>query len=85
LIRTVRFGDLALVNARVYTLDEESPWAEAVVVRDDATALSLETWGTVDNWVQAIADYAEANSEAPILFGYGFLATTFGLSVRHVS
>ena len=119
-----RIGDLALVNAKVYTLDEESPWAEAVVVRDDAivyvgdadgaadlvgdatevrdlggqlllpgfidshahpvaggayaTALSLETWGTVESWVQAIADYAEANPDAPILFGYGFLATTFG-------
>ena len=43
-----------------------------------ATALSLETWGTVESWVQAIADYAEANPDAPILFGYGFLATTFG-------
>jgi hypothetical protein len=43
-----------------------------------ATALSLETWGTVDDWVQAIADYAAANEDAPLLFGYGFLATTFG-------
>jgi predicted amidohydrolase YtcJ len=43
-----------------------------------ATALSLETWGTVDEWVAAIADYAEANKEADLLFGYGFLATTFG-------
>jgi predicted amidohydrolase YtcJ len=28
-------GDLALMNARVYTVDESQPWAEAVVVRDD--------------------------------------------------
>lgn len=112
------------MNARVYTLDERMPWAEAVVVRDDtivyvgnaagakgltgdatrvmdlggqlllpgfidahahpvaggayATALSLDTWGTVDDWVEAIAEYAEANQDAELLFGYGFLATTFG-------
>ena len=43
-----------------------------------AKALSLDTFGTVDDWVAAIADYAEANKDAPVLFGYGFLATTFG-------
>jgi len=43
-----------------------------------ANALSLETFGTVGAWVQAIADYANVNSDAPLLFGYGFLATTFG-------
>lgn len=43
-----------------------------------AKALSLDTFGTVDGWVQAIADYAAANEDAPVLFGYGFLATTFG-------
>lgn len=119
-----RAGDLALVNARVYTLNEQAPWAEAVVVRDnaiiyvgdttgagnfveDATdvrdldgqllmpgfidthvhplaggayarALSLDAWGTVDDWVEAIAAYAQENQDSPILFGYGFLATTFG-------
>jgi len=119
-----QFGDLALVNAKVYTLDENLPWAETDVVRDDAivyvgdaegaagligettevrdldgqlllpgfidshahpvaggayaTSLSLETWGTVESWVEAIGEYAEANPDAPILFGYGFLATTFG-------
>lgn len=117
-------GDLALLNARVYTLDAQAPWAEAVVIRDDtivfvgdgagaetfiddstrvidageqlllpgfidthahpvgggayATSLSLETWGTVNDWVEAIAEYAAANEDAPLLFGYGFLATTFG-------
>ena len=123
-IDDAQVGDLALINAKVYTLDEELPWAEAVVIRDDAivyvggaegaasligdatevrdlggqlllpgfidshahpvaggayaTSLSLETWGTVESWVQAIAEYADANPDAPILFGYGFLATTFG-------
>lgn len=43
-----------------------------------ATALSLETSGAVEDWVKAIADYAADNPEAPVLFGYGFLATTFG-------
>ena len=121
---TTQYGDLAFVGAKVYTLDEDAPWAEAVVVRDDrivyvgdaagavdligdstdvrdlggqlllpgfidahahpiaggayATALSLETWGTVDEWVAAIAAYAAANQDADLLFGYGFLATTFG-------
>jgi len=117
-------GDLALLNARVYTVDEDNPWAEAVVVRDEsiiyvgdattaetligdatvvrdlggqlllpgfidshahpvvggayATALSLNTWGTVEGWLEAIAEYAQANQESPLLFGYGFLSTTFG-------
>ena len=119
-----RYGDLAFVNARVYTVNERTPWAETVVVRNDsivyvgdaegatgligdgteirdlagqlllpgfidahahpvaggayAKALSLETWGTVDGWVEAIAAYADANQDASLLFGYGFLATTFG-------
>jgi predicted amidohydrolase YtcJ len=117
-------GELAFVNAKVYTLDEAMPWAEAVVVKGDsiyyvgdtagadefigratrvidlggklllpgfidthmhpldggayAKALSLETAGTVDGWVQAIGDYAAANADDPVVFGYGFLATTFG-------
>ena len=119
-----KYGDLALVGAKAYTLDENAPWADAVVVRDNeivyvgdaegaaeligestdvrdlggqlllpgfidshahpiaggayATALSLETWGTVDQWVEAIAEYADANKDSELLFGYGFLATTFG-------
>ena len=43
-----------------------------------ATALALDTWGTVDDWVAAIADYAAANPDKDLLFGYGFLASTFG-------
>ena len=121
---TPRYGDLAFINANVYTADAANPAAEAVVVRDDriiyvgdtpgakaflgdatevrdlggklllpgfidthvhpiagggyATALSLDTWGTVDDWVAAIADYAQANQDKELLFGYGFLASTFG-------
>lgn len=117
-------ADYVFTNARVYTVDETKPWAEAVAVKGDevvyvgdaagaealiaeatsvtdvggqlllpgfidshvhpiaggayATALSLDTFGSVDDWVQAIADYAAENQDAPILFGYGFLATTFG-------
>jgi predicted amidohydrolase YtcJ len=41
-------------------------------------ALSLDTFATVDVWVAAIADYAEQRPEQDIIFGYGFLATTFG-------
>ncbi len=117
-------ADFVFTNAKVYTLDDARPWAEAVAVSgneivyvgDDAgaralvgtgsavrdlqgqlllpgfidthahpvagggyaTALSLNTAGTVDEWVAAIADYAEANKDKSVLFGFGFLATTFG-------
>ena len=117
-------ADFVFTNAKVYTVNDAAPWAEAVAVKDDkivyvgdaagvgrlidantkrhdmggrlllpgfidshlhpvtggayAKALSLDTFGTVDDWVAAIADYAEANKDAPVLFGYGFLATTFG-------
>jgi predicted amidohydrolase YtcJ len=43
-----------------------------------AKALSLDTFGTVESWVQSIADYADANKDIPLIFGYGFLSTTFG-------
>ena len=43
-----------------------------------AKALSLNTFGTVDEWIEAIAEYATANPDAPLLFGYGWLSTTFG-------
>jgi predicted amidohydrolase YtcJ len=43
-----------------------------------AKALSLNTYGSVEEWVQAISDHADAHPEAPVIFGYGFLASTFG-------
>lgn len=43
-----------------------------------ATALSLDTAGDVDGWVRAIAGYAADHPEKAVIFGYGFLATTFG-------
>lgn len=43
-----------------------------------ATALSLDTYGDVEGWVTAIEEYAAANPGQAVIFGYGFLATTFG-------
>lgn len=43
-----------------------------------ALALSLDTFGTVEEWVRAIGAHASANPDAPVVFGYGFLASTFG-------
>ncbi|TGD71703.1 amidohydrolase [Mangrovimicrobium sediminis] len=43
-----------------------------------AQTLSLVTSGTVDEWVAAIAEYAKDNPGDGLIFGYGFLATTFG-------
>ncbi|MGB5164598.1 MAG: amidohydrolase [Woeseiaceae bacterium] len=43
-----------------------------------AKALALDTFGTVDDWVAAIEAYAKANPDQETLFGYGFLASTFG-------
>ena len=117
-------ADYVFTNARVYTVDEAMPWAEAVAIKGNemvyvgdaagakpligettsvhdvggqlllpgfidshvhpiaggayAKALSLDTYGSVDDWVRAIADYAAENTDMPVLFGYGFLATTFG-------
>ena len=117
-------ADVVFTNAKVYTVNEARPWAEAVAVKGNeivyvgdtvgaeslagsnttlhdvggrlllpgfidshmhpitggayAKALSLNTFGTVDEWVLAISDYAEDNEDAPVLFGYGFLASTFG-------
>jgi predicted amidohydrolase YtcJ len=117
-------ADFVFTNGRVYTVNEQAPWADAVAVKGSeivyvgdasgaevwvseeterrdlagrlllpgfidshvhpitggayATALSLDTFGSVDGWVRAIADYAADNEDSPVLFGYGFLATTFG-------
>ncbi len=43
-----------------------------------ATSLSLNTFGSVDDWIAAIDEFAKANPDKPLIFGYGFLATTFG-------
>ena len=43
-----------------------------------ATALSLDTYGTVEDWLAAIDAYAADNAHRRVLFGYGFLASTFG-------
>ena len=43
-----------------------------------AKALSLDTFGTVDDWIIAIKEYASENSGSPLIFGYGWLSTTFG-------
>jgi predicted amidohydrolase YtcJ len=46
-------------------------------------ALSLDTFGTVDDWLVAVDDYARANPEMPLIFGYGFLASAFGPDGPH--
>lgn len=43
-----------------------------------ARALSLDTWGTVEDWLNAVGEFVAANPGDGLLFGYGFLATTFG-------
>lgn len=43
-----------------------------------AKALSLDTFGTAPEWIAAIDAYAEENRDAPLIFGYGWLSTTFG-------
>ena len=121
---TADAADFVFTNAKVYTVNDAEPWAEAVAVKGDeiiyvgdaaaaaklvgaatrrydlqgrlllpgfidshmhpvkggayVNVLSLDTYGTVDDWVAAIAGYAAENADAPLLFGYGFLASTFG-------
>ena len=43
-----------------------------------ARALSLDTFGDIDGWVAAIGEFASSRPDAEIIFGYGFLASTFG-------
>lgn len=121
---TVNYADHVFVNARVYTVDDAAPWADAVAVSGNrityvgdrngiedwigsgtvshdvggkmmlpgfidahmhpvaggafATSLSLDTFGTVEGWVAAIDEYADAHPDLPLIFGYGFLASSFG-------
>lgn len=42
-------------------------------------SLALDTYAGPEDWLKAIAVYAAVNPEAPLLFGYGFLASSFGL------
>ncbi len=117
-------ADLVISNGKIYTVNEQQPWAEAVVIDGDrivyvgdlagtkpfvgkqtqqmdlagkmllpgfidshshpihggsfVNALALDTFGTVDDWVKATAAYANEHQDAPLIFGYGFLASTFG-------
>lgn len=41
-------------------------------------ALSLDTYGSIEDWLVAIEDHVRANPDAPMIFGYGFLASAFG-------
>ena len=117
-------ADTVFLNARIYTVNEEQAWAEALAIRDGrivyvgdtagamalvdgettqfdldgklllpgfidthvhplhgggyARALSLDTSSDIDAWVEAIDEFARSRPEAEIIFGYGFLASTFG-------
>lgn len=122
-------GDLAFINARVFTVNESVPWAEAIVVRGDtiiyvgdetgaaqhmddativrdvgdklilpgfveahmhfvtsgsiATVLELNIEQSIDEWIAAIDQYAATNPDAPVIFGYGFIASAFGDAGPH--
>ena len=122
--QTSVFADTIYTNAKVYTVDDQQPWAEAVAIKGTqilavgsnqsmsahtGTATSVENLagqmvlpGFVDShahpiaggayiltlaldsyaqpsaWLQAIEEYANANPDLPIIFGYGFLASSFG-------
>lgn len=53
-------------------------WNAGVAGGAYANALTLDTFGSIEDWVTAIDENAEANSDAPLLFGCRFLASTFG-------
>jgi len=107
------YADRIFTNAKVYTVDSQQPWAEAVAVSGNeivyvgenagafelagedtvqhdlagkmllpgfidahmhlvgggafSKALSLDTSGTVDEWIQAIADYDAVVPDRPVL------------------
>jgi len=121
---TVSQADTIYHNAKVYTVNDAAPWAEAVAIKGDeivfvgsdddalalagddtevtdlhgqmllpgfidahahpvaggayALALALDTYARPEDWLQAIAAYADANKDLPVVFGYGFLASAFG-------
>jgi len=116
--------DAIFLNAKIYTVNEKQPWADAMAIDDGlivyvgdnsgasalagtetvrndlggklilpgfidthvhplsggalAKALSLNTFGQIDEWVAAIGEYAKANPDAAVVYGYGFLASNFG-------
>jgi len=124
-------ADAIYYNAKVYTVNESLPWAEAVAIKGDeiiyvgsdnealqlandstqitdlqgqmllpgfidahshpvsggafALALSLDTYAQPEDWVKAIEQYANANKDLPVIFGYGFLASAFDSNGPHKS
>ena len=120
---TVLQVDTVYHNAKVYTVNDSAPWAEAVAIKGDeivfvgsdhdalalagdntevtdlqgqmllpgfidshahpveggayALTLALDTYARPEDWIQAIAAYADANEDLPVIYGYGFLASAF--------
>ena len=117
-------ADLVMTNGKIYTVNEQQTWAQAVAVKGDeivyvgdlegakswisdntvirdlggkmmlpgfvdshahpvmggayVRSLSLDSFATPERWYEQIAEYAKQNSDAEVLFGYGFLASAFG-------
>ena len=122
-------GDMAVVNARIYTVNESQPWADTLVIRGGeiiyvgvadgageligastdvhdargrlvlpgfveahmhfvssgaiATVLELNIEQSIGEWVDAIDEYAAANPDLGVIFGYGFIASAFGAAGPH--
>ncbi|MCF6194559.1 MAG: amidohydrolase family protein, partial [Kangiellaceae bacterium] len=118
-------ADRIFTNGKIYTLDTDQPWAEAVAIKNDnivyvgdnkgmrswigsetiqqdlkgqmllpgfidshahpvaggayVNTLSLDTYSNPQGWLDEINDYSATNPDLEILFGYGFLASAFGL------
>jgi predicted amidohydrolase YtcJ len=49
---TVPSADLILYNAKVYTVDEEKPWAQAVAIKDDQIVY-VGNNKDVKNWIDS--------------------------------
>lgn len=117
-------ADYLFLNGKVYTVDEQQVWAEAVAVKNEkihfvgnneaATAfagkntkiinldgkmllpgfidthmhpgavlslpsgLELDRTQTIEEWLEAISEYAEDNEDSPYIYGVGFVASAFG-------
>lgn len=116
--------DYLLWQGKVYTVDEQQPWAEAVAIKDNrivyvgdnegarafvgqhtevidldgkmvtpgfidthahpiwaaglSGGLRLDMGGNPEQWLEALAEFAEENPELPVLFGFGFSPARFG-------